>query len=140
MTLDGGLHTSGDTLRVTDNASLDDDDFANMSGIENLVLLGTGAQISARLRRSAPKPRRPASFPSTPRSDGLGATIHAFDYVTAGLTVTTGLGDDDVQTGGGNDTITTGAGDDQICRSRRCDTFNGGAGDDILEGVRRRCA
>jgi hypothetical protein len=134
MTLDGGLHTTGDTLRVTDNASLDDDDFANMSGIENLVLLGTGAQSIGTITALGTEAEAVGIVSIDATAAALGATIYTFDYATAGITVTTGLGIDDVQTGGGNDTINTGAGDDYLAGHAGNDTLNGGAGDDILEG------
>jgi hypothetical protein len=43
MTLDGGAHTTADTLRVTDDATLTDSDFTNVSNIETLQL--QGAQV-----------------------------------------------------------------------------------------------
>jgi Ca2+-binding RTX toxin-like protein len=134
MTLDGGTHTSGDTLRVTDNAMLDDEDFTNVSGIENLVLLGTGVQHIGTITALGAEAEA-AGIVSIDASAATGSVvIHAQNYVTAGLTITSGSFGDDIQGGGGNDTLNSGLGDDQIYAGAGADIISGGAGHDYIEG------
>jgi len=131
MTLAGGGNTVvGDTLQVSDDATLDDGDFTNMSGIENLVLLGTGSQnlqVGAEAEATG--------IVSIDASGGSGGVdIDASDYVTTGLDITTGTGNDQIIGGDGNDIITSGSGDDWVVGEDGADTVYAGGEDDDVYG------
>ena len=128
MTLAGGAHTSGDTLRVTDDASLDDADFTNMSGIEVLQLQGTGVQ-NVTLGLEAQQ----AGIVTVTAGDG-GANIQASGYTTAAIAITTGNGKAYIVGGAGNDTLSGAAGNDYFEGGAGNDTLGGGAGNDLLDG------
>ena len=96
-------------IRITDDATVVDASFTNVTGVQTLFLAGTGAQdVSLSILAEA------AGVVTVDASAGNASTINASGYVTAGIAITTNAGNDTISGGGGADTISSGSGDDSI--------------------------
>ena len=129
-TVAGGNGT--DTIEITDDATVVDLDFDNVSSVETLLLSGTGAQnvTLAALHSDAAGIRTVTATAGTASTIDIGGTA-------SGLTVTTNTGNDTVIAGFGADNISTGVDDDTIrflsANFTSADTVSGGNGTDTIE-------
>lgn len=127
-TLDGGSGT--DRLGLATAVTLQDEDFAQVTGMEALVLRGAGLSSLA-LGATAS-----LAFADGLRvSAGTGAVLAvdggALDPAVR-LVLVGGTGADTLTGGRGHDSLAGGAGDDWLTGGGGADTLSGGEGDDLL--------
>jgi Ca2+-binding RTX toxin-like protein len=126
----GGLGT--DTLEVTSDATVSDADFTNLRGIERLTLsadAGDDAQslVLGSLAHSAGL--LAVDTTAAGSDDGINIDASAF---SAGLSITSGAGDDVITLGSAGSTVTSGLGDDTVTAGAGQDDIDTGAGDDTI--------
>lgn len=109
-----------DQITISDDATVVDTDFTNVSSVETLLLAGAGAQ-----RVTLSTKAEAAGIVAVDASRGSSLTIDASGYRTTGLALFMG---------GGDNTISSGAGDDKLICGGGADTINGDGGADTLEG------
>jgi Ca2+-binding RTX toxin-like protein len=120
-----------DTIQVTDNATVVDADFTNVTSVETLLMTGTGAQnVTLATLSDAAGVRTVTATAGTASTIDIGGTA-------AGVTVTTNAGSDVITVGGGKDSVSTGVGNDTIIAGLAVnfnaeETLTGGAGIDTL--------
>jgi hypothetical protein len=133
MSIDGGNHTTADTIRISDAASLVDADFTNVSNVETLQLAhagGTAQSVTLDAEAVA------AGFNAVNASAATGSnavTVNASAFGNT-LAITTGAGNDVITLGGGANVVVTGAGSDTVNGALSTgDTIDLGADNDIFD-------
>ncbi|MBS7790455.1 cadherin domain-containing protein [Roseococcus sp. SDR] len=127
-TLDGGTDT--DTLQFSDAVTLLDTDFAQVAGMEVLVLRGVGLS-SLTLGAAASLAFADGLRISAVTGAALAVDAAALDPAVR-LAVYARAGDDTLTGGQGDDLLSGDAGNDWLAGNQGADTLQGGEGDDVL--------
>ena len=128
-TVVGGANT--DTIRITDNATVVNADFTHVTFVETLLLAGTGAQ-SVTLGALSDS----AGIHTVDATAGLSNSTINISGTSAGLTVSTGSGNDTITGGtgsGGHDSLVGGAGNDLYIISDAAAHVTDASGTDTLQ-------
>jgi hypothetical protein len=132
MTINGGAHTTADTVRIGGPASTVDDDFTNVLGVEILQLFhGGGTAQSVTLAAEAEEAGLSSVISEAAATGAVTVDASAFDNA---LAITTGGGADVITLGSGANVVVTGAGSDTVNGTLTAgDTIDLGADNDTFD-------